>query len=728
MTLSTQVLIGLVLGIATGVFFGEAAASLQVVGDAFVLLLQMTVMPFIMVSLVSALGKLDASSARELGLKAGAFLLLVWVMVLSIIAALPMAFPDLEAASFFSSSLVTEKEGFDFLSLYIPSNPMYALSHNIVPALVLFSIVLGLALIPIPGKEGILRGLDVLTDALTRITGWVARLAPVGVFALIASAAGTIGLAELERLQVYIVVYALVALVLSFIILPGLVAALTPLGWRDVVLPIRSAVITAFAAGNLLIVIPMLREEAARIAAQKASDPDRAAASVDVIVPASFNFPSAGKLLSMAFIPFAAWFTGSSLSVGDYPRFLVAGLFSFFGHSSVAIPFLLDMLRLPSDLFDLFLAVDVITGRFQVMVAAMSTAALAYLGAFAMSGSLRLDLRKIIRFAGASLLTLAVVLPGTRLLYQNLLSLESASYQAFITMDLSQDESPARLVVDEPPVPREPLATPRLERIERDGLLRVCYFPDSLPFAFVNAASRLVGFDVEMAYELARELSVRAEFIRVDRSRLTKHLDGGTCDIAMSGSAITPDRTREVAFSAPYLETNLAFIVPDHTRDKFTSWAQLRKRSDLHLIVPAVGHFIEVIERRLPRARITPIQELRSYFRGEAEGVDGLLFAAEAGSAWTLVYPSFSVVVPRPGHVRVPLAYPMARDQDDLKTLVDTWIFLTRGQGTIDRLFEHWILGRAAKDAKPRWSILNNVLRAPGTEEPKPSPSADEAE
>ena len=54
-----------------------------------------------------------------------------------------MAFPDLEAASFFSSSLVTEKEGFDFLSLYIPSNPMYALSHNIVPALVLFSIVLG---------------------------------------------------------------------------------------------------------------------------------------------------------------------------------------------------------------------------------------------------------------------------------------------------------------------------------------------------------------------------------------------------------------------------------------------------------------------------------------------------------------------------------------------------------------------------------------------------------
>ena len=172
MTLSTHVLIGLVLGIATGVFFGEAAASLQLVGDAFVLLLQMTVMPFIMLSLVSALGKLDASSARELGLKAGAFLLVIWGIVLAIIAVLPIAFPPLEAASFFSSSLVAEKGNFDFLSLYIPSNPMYALSHNVVPALVLFSIVLGLALIPVPGKDGILRALDVLTDAPTRIPGW----------------------------------------------------------------------------------------------------------------------------------------------------------------------------------------------------------------------------------------------------------------------------------------------------------------------------------------------------------------------------------------------------------------------------------------------------------------------------------------------------------------------------------------------------------------------------
>jgi Na+/H+-dicarboxylate symporter len=70
LTLSTQVLIGMLLGVAVGIFFGERAASLQIIGDAFVMLLQMTVMPFIAVSLVAALGKLDRHRAIELGSRA----------------------------------------------------------------------------------------------------------------------------------------------------------------------------------------------------------------------------------------------------------------------------------------------------------------------------------------------------------------------------------------------------------------------------------------------------------------------------------------------------------------------------------------------------------------------------------------------------------------------------------------------------------------------------------
>ena len=174
---------------------------------------------------------------------------------------MPLGFPDYVSASFFSTSLVEEPAPFDFLGLYIPANPFHSLANTIVPAVVVFSLALGLALIGVPRKELILEPLDVLGAALMRVTGFVARLAPVGVFAIAASAAGTLGGEALGRLQVYLVTYAVVALVLSFWVLPGLVTALTPLRYRDFVGPARDALMTAFATGNLLIVLPLLADE-----------------------------------------------------------------------------------------------------------------------------------------------------------------------------------------------------------------------------------------------------------------------------------------------------------------------------------------------------------------------------------------------------------------------------------------------------------------------------------
>jgi Na+/H+-dicarboxylate symporter len=709
-SLSKQVLISLALGIATGVFFGERAASLQIVGDAFVRLLQMTVMPFIAVSLIAALGKLDRRQAIELGLKGGAFLVVVWGIILLLVAAVPIAFPPIEAASFFSSSLIAERESFDFLALYIPSNPIYSLGHNVVPALVLFSSVLGIALIGVENKSGLIAGLDVLVDALTRMSGFVARLAPLGVFALIGSAAGTISLQELERLQVYLVTYTLLALALTFWILPGLVSTMTPLRWKEIVPPVRDAIITAFAAGNLLIVIPILTRQAAEIATSKATDRDRAVSAVEVIVPASFNFPSAGKLLSLAFLPFAAWSVGSVISLADYPQFLVTGLFTFFAVTSIAIPQLLDFLRLPADLFQIFLTLDVITGRLQIMVAAMSTVSLALLGAFAMSGSLQLQPVRILRFAEISIGIIAALLLGTRLFYGTVLDRNSTSYREFSSMDLANPAVPATRVTDEPAVPDDRIEGPRLARIDSAGLLRVCYFRDSLPMAFVNDEDKLVGFDVDMAHSLARELGVELVFVRVSYENLARHLNGGTCDIAMSIFVPTPERTRHFELSISYLKATLSFVTRDYLRDRFTTWEQLANTPELHIATPEADHFIALVRERLPHAQLTPIASAREYFLAEEGTFDGALHAAEIASAWTLVYPQFTVVVPEPGRMRVPFAYPMPYGATDLVRYVDAWIELQREQGSIEKLFEHWILGRVAKSREPRWSVIRDVL------------------
>lgn len=56
LTLGTRILIGVLAGIALGVFLGEWSAPLQVVGDIYLGLLQMTVLPYVVVSLISGIG------------------------------------------------------------------------------------------------------------------------------------------------------------------------------------------------------------------------------------------------------------------------------------------------------------------------------------------------------------------------------------------------------------------------------------------------------------------------------------------------------------------------------------------------------------------------------------------------------------------------------------------------------------------------------------------------
>jgi Na+/H+-dicarboxylate symporter len=146
-SLATQVLIGVALGVGAGIFFGEEVAFLSLPGNAFIQLLQMTVLPYVVTSLVVGLGGLSYGQAAALARSCGLVLLLLWGLGLMTVLVIPLAFPNWQSASFFSHSLTQQAPAFNVLALYIPSNPFYSLANNIVPAVVVFSVAVGVALI-----------------------------------------------------------------------------------------------------------------------------------------------------------------------------------------------------------------------------------------------------------------------------------------------------------------------------------------------------------------------------------------------------------------------------------------------------------------------------------------------------------------------------------------------------------------------------------------------------
>jgi Na+/H+-dicarboxylate symporter len=346
------------------------------------------------------------------------------------------------SGAFLSSSQLESAPTPDFIRLFIPSNPFSAFANAIVPAVVVFSILLGIALIGVPSKSAILDPLKALTQALAKITQAVAKLAPYGVFALIASLAGTFDTENFNRLQVYIVLFGLLSIVIALWMLPAMISALTPLKHTDIIRELRTALVTAFATGSSLVVIPMLIDASKILLTQSrvSSSAHKTDVSVDVLIPVFYPFPSAAALLNLGFVLFAGWYVGSDISASDLPAILSTGIPSLFGGTFYTMPFLLGIMRLPAELFQIFVSIDVITSRFSTMLSAMHYGTIGIIGSFALVGALEIRWMILLRSLLISCLLVGAVIFGVRAFYTSVLVVPYTMADRF--MALSFDETP----------------------------------------------------------------------------------------------------------------------------------------------------------------------------------------------------------------------------------------------------------------------------------------------
>jgi Na+/H+-dicarboxylate symporter len=712
--LSGSILLGFVLGILSGLFFGEYCAGLKIFGDAFIKLLQMSILPYIVVSLMVGIGRLSYQQAKVLAIKAGSLLLVFWGIALAVIFLMPLAFPSVETASFFSTTLVKVKEQVDFLELFIPSNPFSSLANNVIPASVLFSIAVGIGLIGIKEKHKLIDDLAILATALSRVANFVVYLTPIGVFAIAASAAGTMTLQEIGRLQVYFATFIVAAMILTFWVLPMLVATLTPFTYKDVVGTSKDALVTGFATGKLFIILPILIQNCNDLFERYKQEHKDTASFVDIIVPVSFNFPTTGKLLTLLFILFCAWFTGNAVSVTAYPYLSFIGISSLFASSNMAIPFLLDSMQIPSDLYHLFILTGIINKRFATLLAGMNLLTFTLLATCAITGLLSINWRKLFRFALLSVVLTVGVVAGTRFVLSFSATDAYSKDKVLAGMHLLND--PVEVVLhktapsDFSVVDKE---KSHLKRILERGVLRVGYNPDRLPFTFFNNAGGLVGFDVEMAHRLAKELGVSLEFIPFEVDTMAKQLNGDHFDIIMAGVPMFTPRLETMSFSDPYLDVTFAFVVKDNRREEFATVEKIRGTRGHGLTFGVRGgyeYYSNRAKESLPLAKVVQLESYRDFFEDNTGEVDALVTSAEVGSAWTLLYPEYQVVVPKPVLSLLPLGYAVALGNTEMADFLNHWIDLKKKDRTIEKTYNYWILGQGVTIKEPRWSIIRNVL------------------
>ncbi len=702
----------LFLGIVMGLLFGESVGQLQLLGDIYIGLLQMTVLPYIVFSLIANIGRLSYFEASLLTRQGLLVLLALWLIGGLSVWAMSFTLPSIEQGAFFSSLLVTSAPKIDFLQLFIPANPFQSLAQNAVPAVVLFSMLFGTACIGYKDHKSLLNNFSHIAKILLRVNSFVVMLTPIGVFGIAASAAGTLSLDEFGRVQAYVLMLIGSVLLVTLVVMPLLIASCTPFSYRQIARESRNVLLTVFIVGSVFVVIPLLIKVISRLFHSHVTTEHEQARIPDLVLPLAYPFPDMGKLLSLVFIVFAAWFYDQPLAFLDYPVMLTIGLFLSFGKLITALPFLLNLYHIPEDVFNLFMTVGVICGRVADVAGAMHLMTFTILTTALMTGVFKIKWRLLMRNGLISLLLFSCVGLAIRTALEQPTFSENQNPQ-ILHMQLLNDHVPYTVSsISQPNLIALKPGQHLIDRIRQTGIIRIGINEDSLPFSFYNTQGQMVGFDIELMLHLAKDLQVTIQFIPYENEYLLQQLDDDHFDIAVSG--ITPNLSLLAAsrmlYSTSYLDVHLALVVPDHKRNQFSDSESILKLKNTQAFVRKESNFSTRAHLLFPNLKVTELDSEAEFFNDKEYQDQIILTTAEGGSAWTLLYPNYVVVHPFSGRQGAPLVIAVSDEDLILEHFLSTWIKIKQTDGTIDALFAHWIQGETAKAIEPRWSVMNYIL------------------
>jgi Na+/H+-dicarboxylate symporter len=222
----TQILIAIVLGTVAGLALGEKAIHLKVVGDMFIRLLKMIIIPLILASMVAGIVSLgDVRRLGRIGLKTFIYYTATTLLAVSVgLVLVNLMKPGVGVKMGTEAAVdMASRETPSIVSIIediIPENLFAAMAENKVLSVIFFSLLLGIAISSTGEKAKPLAAFfESFNTVMMKITDWIMLLAPFGVFALMAYTIGTMGFSVLRPLAVYMVTVVLGLSIHAFVTL-----------------------------------------------------------------------------------------------------------------------------------------------------------------------------------------------------------------------------------------------------------------------------------------------------------------------------------------------------------------------------------------------------------------------------------------------------------------------------------------------------------------------------
>ncbi|WP_334329991.1 dicarboxylate/amino acid:cation symporter [Companilactobacillus sp. HBUAS59699] len=214
-SMSGQILIAMILGIIIGLTFKSFSSNLKIVGDIFIKLIQMGIILLVMGQVIEAVGNIDLGQFGRMIRQTvivfftSSILAALWgaIMVIIFKPGLGISLKGL------SNSGIKAGQSMSFskvISDFFPSNIFESMSKGSIVQVIVFSIIFGIALSAFCHSTNEFQLLDIIkqfNQVILKMISLIMKIAPIGIFALIASAIGKLGIKVIIPMMKYLVVY-----------------------------------------------------------------------------------------------------------------------------------------------------------------------------------------------------------------------------------------------------------------------------------------------------------------------------------------------------------------------------------------------------------------------------------------------------------------------------------------------------------------------------------------
>jgi proton glutamate symport protein len=324
--LAWQILIGLILGITVGaVFYGNPAVEqyLKPIGDIFIRLIKMIVIPIVISSLVVGVaGVGDIKKVGKLGGKTLLYFEIITTVALIIGLLVANVFQpgtgvDMKSLhkediqKYVTTTKEVEDHGFvDTFVNIVPENLFTSLAEGHMLSIIFFSVLFGLGVAAI-GEKGkpVLKFFQGTAEAMFYVTNLVMKFAPFGVFALIGVTVSKFGVDSLVPLsKLVLLVYA--SMIFFVLVVLGVTAKIAGTSIFRIIRILKDELILAYSTASSETVLPKLMEKMEKFGCPKAI--------TSFVIPTGYSFNLDGSTLYQAIAAiFIAQMYGIHLSLGE---------------------------------------------------------------------------------------------------------------------------------------------------------------------------------------------------------------------------------------------------------------------------------------------------------------------------------------------------------------------------------------------------------------------------